>query len=319
MLIGTNAKSDAKGISKRIHYGFMEKLGAKNIFKTYGPNEVDPITSPLGYDPHHRFSYLLRYFTPDVVLLYSKFCTESWLPMGFATATVPKICIEVDYWNMSKRVKQWYKKQHFNFIIQRGYYKKSIMKAVWLPFSASEEFKSIADIKMVRRKTPLAFVGRGGNFNVGSHYYPIRRAAIKKLTLNNLIDNRGVVNHNGYPRALGTSRIYLSDTGRVKSPPAKTFEIMAAGGVLFTTPFLGVGNLFPEGKKVCEYYHPDCHDVVEKARALRKKSDGELQEIADNATSAIHSMHMDSHRLEELQEILEVYLNEGRVVKRWGI
>jgi hypothetical protein len=234
------------------------------------------------------------------------------MPPGFVDfKRIPKICIEVDYWNV--RHKLWYKRNNFDFIIQRGYYSSSIIPSVWLPFSCSDDIIQ-QRIPLEDKINKMAFVGRGFEPNRKTKYYPFRRRAIKSLTDKKLIEVIGTVGHGKYPRMISKYLFYLSDTGRMKSPPAKTFEIMGSGSVLFTTQFHGEKRLF-DNKEVCFFY--SIADVKKRAKMLMKLSQDKIAEIISNATESIDSTHLDCHRLEELEYITSTYIKTKRIPRKW--
>ncbi len=317
LLIGAQF-GDAKKLSRRIHYDFICKLKDHCEFHTYGPGEDDPILSPLSFNSGRLFSKVLKYYTPDVVIVYSIFCAYRWLPGDFKDSSVPKICIEVDYWNVVRKWRSWYKDNHFTFIIQRGYYNRSPIRSVWLPFCANEEFIISSRRSIGRRKQRIAFVGRGGDISKDGYYYPIRREAIRKLHEHKLVENIGVVGHDDYPNSLSRYFCYLCDSGRFDSPPAKTFEIMAAGGLLFTTPFSGYKRLFDK-EKTCFFYDRDLVDVVDRARMVYKMPIEQVEEIVERGKKHIYEKHTDTHRIEDLLEILSTYITQGNLIKKWGI
>jgi len=319
LLLGANPAGDMKGISRRIHYDFLLKLKNNNIVHTYGPWEKDPLLSPLKYDKSIRFGRILRYYTPDVVIIYSMFCTHSWLPLEFDTSSIPRICIEVDYWNVTRRARNWYKKYNFNLLIQRGSYTRSVINSVWLPFSASEDFLPSNKKKIKDRLREISFIGRGGgSLGKKGYYYPIRREALRRLLEDKLVNIIGRVSPEVYPSFLSKYFCYFCDSGRFDSAPAKTFEIMASGAALFTTPFRKYRKLF-NGKKVCFFYDKDLVDVKDKARELLNLSNDEIQEIVNTGVEEIKRQHLDSHRVEDLQEVLHSYLRQGNIVQKWGI
>lgn len=313
ILFSCRKGGDSKGISRRIHYDFL--LKTSQIFDNvhlYGPSEPVTDLSPLKFSSSRDYKKLLNYFEPDVVLVFSYFSCAKWMPIGFCdNKRVPKICIEVDYWNIAD--KKWYVRNNFDFIIQRGYYKKSVIESVWLPFSCSENL--LNDVPITKRKKRIAFVGRGFKSS-GTHYYPIRKKVISKLKREGLIEVLGTVGHKNYPEALQKHYCYLSETGRVKSPPAKTFEIIGSGALLMTTQFRGQEDLF--GKDPCFALYTSS-GVVKTAKQIYKTDNGRIQRIVDRGVECIKQKHLDAHRLEELEYLLSVYLKEKRIVRKWRV
>ena len=83
--------------------------------------------------------------------------------------------------------------------------------------------------------------------------------------------------------------------------PAKSFEIMASGSVLFTNRFQGIGELFPEDC-YCSYEN-DMSDVEQKARMILSDTDY-VKETVKKAKSCIISKH--SHKIRSLQLMKEL-------------
>jgi len=100
-------------------------------------------------------------------------------------------------------------------------------------------------------------------------------------------------------------------------PPIKTFEIMASGTTLLTTPFLHHEKLF--GNKKCFFtYNPDCSDVAKVAKYVQQNKD-EAKTVATTALTIVRNNHLFEHRAEELFLILSSLLVGNTIPKKWGI
>jgi len=317
-----NPNGDMNTISKRIHYDFINKLRSKEVeLSIYGPGVLASVCSPVLYDPKLTMSQLKRVFKPDAILLYSTRNINRWVPPGFGEATIPKIMIECDWWNVLDSHKLWMKKNHIGLLIQRGNVGEIVVHkipCVWLPFSASEEhFVDAQSIPLSKRKRLIAFVGRGG-MGRSDFSYINRRAIIHQLSCEGLVKCKGKVGHEEYSKWMRRFFCYITDCGRLDSPPAKVFEIMASGALLFTTPFNGKAQLFGE-KEVCVFYEKDRSNLISQARKILNVKIDNLQKIADAGAKAVNEAHLDSHRIKELYDIIFNFLDSGTVVKKWGV
>ena len=314
-------KNDSSGLSRRIHYGFVTQLNKLRDVKllVYGPGQEKPTAlSPIPYNKAHSFSYLRKYLKPNIVLLYTLGNVMGWIPRDFKDAQIPKVMVECDWWYVTK--KQWYEENHINLIIQRGRVDTNLSEvpSTWLPFSASEEFAKHQQTSLRRRARSIGFVGRGAEESLRyGNVYQNRFKALQLLQQQKLVTVRGVVGHEKYPDELGFFRCCFSDCGRLHSPPAKTFEIMASGTLLLTDHFKGYKRLFGD-KVVCKFYNRNRKDLVETARNITNGNTRELQVIVDTAVEEINNKHLDKHRIVELASILKGCLN-NTVVKKWGI
>ena len=88
--------------------------------------------------------------------------------------------------------------------------------------------------------------------------------------------------------------------------PAKCFEIMASGSVLFTNKFDGIEKLFPDNAYVL--YDNKFIDVVEKANLILNDI-SYRENIIKNAIKCIHEKHSHFYRMKQLFEHLESVVN----------
>jgi len=320
-------KNDSSGLSRRIHYGFVTKLNRlKDVeLVIYGPGQrTASALTPIPFDGKLRsklpFSYLKRKLKPDVVLLYTQGNVAHWIPSDFKDSQVPKVMVECDWWYITK--KNWYKEHNIDLMIQRGSVDTAIMKmpSVWLPFSAAEEdFAHYQEVPIKDRQKIIGFVGRGAGAKMkNASVYQSRYKALQLLRQQKLVEVKGQVGHEEYPSSLFRFMCCFSDCGRLHSPPAKTFEIMASGSLLLTDNFIGYERLFGD-KEVCKFWNRDRKDLVKVARSIVNGDTDELQAIVDNAVAEVNRKHLDKHRIVEFAGILKSYLKDNTVVKRWGI
>jgi len=315
IIFNSGKRGDAKRLSKRIHYDFL--LQFNKIFDNvyfYGRCENGLPHTPFLFSYGRKIRFLEKELSLDVIFVFSYFCGKGSLPVGFSSSKTLKICIEVDYWNV--RDKEWYKYNNFDFIMQRGYYRKSVIDSVWVPFSCADVFLQYQTKNIKSRIRKIGFAGRGHKYQTHGLYYPIRKEVLKKLDKENLISIFGVVGHKNYPIKIGKHFCMLSDTGRVKSPPAKTFEIMGAGALLFTSPFHGAEDLFGK-EKFCHYYMPA--NPVRFAKEVYAMSDNQIEDIIGTAKEVIKEKHLDNHRLQEIYDIVHEYEKTKRIIRKWQV
>ena len=324
-------KNDSSGLARRIHYGFISKLNDfKNVeLVVYGPGQDMPSKLVrIGYNKTTTFSYLVKRLRPDVVLLYTIGNVKKWLPRDFIDSKLPKIMIECDWWYVLQREMPWYKEWGIDFIIHRGAVTDSppTIPSTWLPFSMNEDdFTEYQKIPLRRREKSIGFVGRGAGSRMRyASVYQNRFKCIEALKKNGLLKIEGKIGHKKYPESIAKYFCCLSDCGRLHSPPAKTFEIMGSGTLLFTDPFKGSQSLFGDTllNQVCEYYKTDRSNVVERAKEITNKIQRDTeyyQAIVDNGVKIVNEKHLDRHRITELKYIIERYLESGKVERLWAV
>lgn len=317
-------RNDSNGRSRRIHYDFVTQLNKLRDVELviYGPGqgEINELV-PIKYHRKISMSFLKRMINPDVVLLYTIGNVLGWMPSGFKDSQIPKVMVECDWWQVGKKQRVWYKENNINFIIQRGSVNTNLnkMPSTWLPFSASDEFVKYQQIPLRKRDEVIGFVGRGGGEKVKyASVYQNRYKALQLLKQQKLVLIRGEVGHDKYPNEVGSFRCCFSDCGRLHSPPAKTFEIMASGTLLLTDSFNGYENLFGD-KEICKFYNRNRTGLVDTARSIVNGKVDELQVIVDAAVAEINKKHLDKHRIVELEHIIRHYLKTSTVEKLWGM
>ena len=306
--------------ARRIHMDFIHKLRYHVDFKVYGPGEYGRIADkeicPLKYKSSRTAPMLEHAFNPDVVLVYARGTVKSWLPKNFSKIKAKRVIIEVDYWAEADTVWPWYK-NNFDLMIQRGYYRKSCMNAVWLPFSASgEDFIPFQNAEKTGDK--VCFIGQskiGLNNTSTTFYYKFRTRALRKLLSYGSVDNRGTVGHEKYSEVLGSYKYIFTDAAGVRhSPVAKVFEIMASGGLLLCNEIHAWQKLFGKDRPyVC--YNDSLRDLVPQALRML---DGQYDNLIPKSKEVVMESHLDRHRIVELVEIMEAVVRERKIPRKWG-
>jgi hypothetical protein len=287
----------------------------------YGPKENESEISPVLFDNKLSFVDVVRIFNPDIVLLPEKaivnYFFERYGSLN-ATKDIPKISIEVDYYNILNDI-TWYQQHGINFIVNRGAYSDSDynLPHVWLPWSAHDMFYTDETSDYLdNRIDKIAFVG-GGRYS-RNKYYKTRQKAIRMLEERDLIDDYGSTPPLVYKELLSKYITVLGcNFAGLRHVAAKTFEIMASGALLLTTEFGYEDVLF--GNKYCFLkYKEDCSNLLELIRIYCSDRVA-IKHITKNALTIINNKHLHKHRIVELYNIL-VALNSGKEVpKKWGI
>jgi len=284
--------------------------------RAYGPNlhqnYSDIIVCP--YDEKLTFKDLKEIYKFDVIILNTKsraFSNYSphtgvaegcWLPKGLFEFECPKVVIEEDY--HYEKNDNWYIENGFELVIQRHYNNYLIQKrrekinTTWLPFSVNVDiFKPNPNI---RKRNVIAFAG-----NNPISVYPNRYHATRLLEHTHLINNFGSkLRGKAYIECLQQYVAHLSCSSIYNITPAKMFEIMACGSVLFTNDNdnYGLKYLFDNNSFVT--YKEDYSNVASRAKYLLNNPEFTAK-IANNGLKEIHAKHTDEIRTEQLLHILE--------------
>lgn len=292
----------------------MAKYGAN--LRAYGPGLQDLYSDMLvcAYDKNLTISDIYKEFPFDAIIC----CTKSrmfeyynphkdeakgcWLPDGINTFDCVKVMLEEDYHYEKSDI--WYSQFGFDLILQRhyaNYVKQKKLGAVntgWLPFSVNEEvFKPNSELQRINK---IAFAG---NFN--STIYPHRYVCKEELKKENLLhDYAARAKENLYIECLQKYVSHLSCSSIYNVTPAKMFEIMASGSLLFTneSDAYGLDKLFPKNCYVT--YKEDYSDLVEKAQGILR-SRIVTTGMAELGRKTVLEKHTDKVRIVELLNILE--------------
>jgi len=285
--------------------------------QAYGPNcyEGYPDITVQPYHESLKLRDLHRQFPFQIVIL----CTKSrafdrylppiylenlnkdeqrgkcWLPEDFADFPCPKVVLEEDYhYELND---DWYAENDIKVIFQRHWAsanRTGKVRNVWLPFSVdTDTFKPdpATDMKRIKK---ICFNGSESKVYC---YRNTVRALLRKTGWLDDFENKK--RERNYLRCLQTYVAHLSCSSIYDITPAKMFEIMASGSVLWTNECnrYGINDLFPPDA-YCTY-REDYLDVEEKAQQLI--SDESLrQRITTVARDCILSRHTHKIRINEL-------------------
>jgi len=242
---------------------------------------------------------------------------------------IPKVLLLNEYISLKEKVRQNVKKM-------AGFFDLSITRvrpntrdygipAIWLPFSASDEFYTEwSSDYLDKRNKRIVYRGT----TRGQYPYMVRRNAISILEESGLLAGAKVSKRNkkkysvrihNYPRDLklyvGGLSCAWSDWGET---PLKTFEIMASGTCLLTQQFNSIvrRELFDNRDDIYVTYKDDCKDIIKKAEGILYNMD-KTKEITKNALDLINKNHLDKHRMKELYDILEALVKGKEIPRRW--
>ena len=325
-LYGSNAKFDK--INHWYHTNFAKVLGQQPnvnlIMYGYKMNELHPGMSPIPYNQDKKGIDIKKEFDFDVIIMdnknrfaYSQTYKERkakvprvfWLKPEFFDGldNIPKVFLEGDYhlhFRMNRpEEKGWYKKRKVDLLLVRHlsalkYHKDKSIDIQWFPCSVNTNiFKPNPEIQ---RKNKLCLIA-----GYGTNYYNYRNTAGKILKKENLIDiyNKRFLGIE-YPKNLQSYICHISGSSIREITPAKMFEIMASGSVLFTDEGdeYGLKELFPDGSYVT-YNKLTYEDVIEKGKKII--DDARFRNnITTKALQCIQEKHTHEVRAQELLKII---------------
>jgi len=325
VLVLTNWKRDY--MSHRQNIGTLERLSKYCNINIYSNEEIEPYI--LGISSRHPIidNYLyeiIEKHNPDIVICYGA--------MGFIDIGTPfkhisrcKICIEPDYHNFFGKEK-WYRDNGFNYMFLRNGNNtdKIGIPSVWWPWSADEnEFFT----RNEPRRNIIGFAGSSVH-----ELYRIRRNARDMLFAHHLLEDKkktimasecadgmwkGKWTDQGKYQEYLRSVVAILTSTENRGPFAKTFEAMASGTAVLSSPIINKELLF--GNKKCYFeYKPDCSDIVKVARDILNNPKW-VQEVTTNAKEEFLKKHTTEKRVKELYDNL-IRIEEAREPERkWGI
>lgn len=244
------------------------------------------------------FEDYLPPINPDRMEPYSIGC---WLPKDFDEYKCPKIVIEEDYhWETDD---DWYVDRGINLILQR-HYSQSLrdgkVKKLWFPFSVDTS---------VFCSNPLIVARERRICNMGGYTWCyIYRNRVKEIlkSANLCVDFSNHHREERYIKSLQSYVAYISCSANVNHTPAKMFEIMSSGGILFTNRSpedkYGLKKLFPDESYVT--YEEDFSDVLSKARRIINDKEW-ADMIAKKGMEYVQEHHNHKVRIRQLLKILE--------------
>lgn len=290
--------------------------------KCYGPNLhiSNPKLCVESYDANTTLEQIYNKFPFDIIVI----CTKSrmffnylptyamgntrgeiaegeWLPKDFVSFQKGRrVVFEEDY--HYEKDNAWYRDRGISLVLQRHYcnvpFGNSMgqgVKHVFFPFSIDP--KTFYD-RGYPRTNVMQYVG-----SLNSQYYIDRKKAIEILSGENLINSERHVDGD-YIENLNRFTCHLSGQSTYHILPAKIFEIVACGSVLFTNASVksGIDKVFSEGSYVM--WKDDFSDIVEKARFIM--NDREAQKaIVHRAKLEIMMRHTHKIRTKEFLEIMK--------------
>ncbi len=228
--------------------------------------------------------------------------SPTWMPKDFNKYNCPKVVIEEDYhWETDD---DWYAEVGIDLIIQRHLsqsLRKGKVKSVWLPFSVDTSVFAPNE-NIVERDKRICYMG-------GDSDCYIYRKRVKiilmysNLGLNFMIDFSNRHQEERYIKTLQNFRAFLSGSSTVNHTPAKMFEIMSSGGLLWTNKSdkYGLKQLFPDDTYVT--YNEDFSDVIEKAGKIVRDKDW-AEAIAQKGMEYVQANHNHEVRIKQLMDIL---------------
>jgi len=309
-----------------LHMGFAESLkiysGAQ--VKCYGHrlHEVYPEFVVMPWKETITMKDIKKEFDFDIVILNTKSRmftayippikpgnlphshSPTWMPKDFNEYNCPKVVIEEDYhWETDD---DWYAKVNIDLIIQRHLsqtLRKGKVKSIWLPFSVDTSiFKPNENI--IERDPRICYMG-------GDSVCYIYRKRVKtilmysNLGLNFMVDFHNRHRDERYVKTLQNFRAFLSGSSTVNHTPAKMFEIMSSGGLLWTNnnklDKYGLRQLFPDDIYIT--YEEDFSDVVEKSGKIVLNKDW-AETIARKGMEYVRANHNHQVRIKQLMDIL---------------
>lgn len=278
------------------------------ISMNYSSPEKKGRIEPLSYNENITAIDLYKTFKPDLILMSFKEELDYWLPKDLYKLDVPKIIIEADY-QMHIDADDWYKK-NVDLMVMMSYFDKTPVESIWWPFSVRNDVVERLDINR-KRKEKIFFMG-----SLGVDWYSIRKNALERLLATKLA---AYYNHR-VPLDVYISKMceytgMLTCSSTFHTPLAKMFEGMLTKTAVLTNWFKGAGFLFDYNKCFFEY-KDDCSDVVTVAKELLYNSN--LREHYVNiAYDIVKNNHTASHRIAELYNIITVFVNNGKIIRKW--
>ena len=232
-----------------------------------------------------------------------------WLKPEFFDSldNIPKVFLEGDYHLHFKMAlpeeKNWYQDMKVDLLLVRhltalGYHQDKSMPIQWFPCSVNTDIFKPNPI--IQRKNKICLIS-----GYGLGYYSYRNTAGKILEKEHLIDIYGkrFIGQN-YITNLQSYICHLSGSSIRAITPAKMFEIMACGSVLFTDAGeeYGLKELFPDDSYVT-YDKVEYSDVIEKGKKIINEPEFR-NDMTTKALQCIKEKHSHEVRGRELIEII---------------
>jgi len=286
----------------------------------YGPklHEGYADLTPIPYIENLTLSNIRSRFNFDVIICntksrqFNRYSPKLWnegkkffcyLPRDFKDFNCPKVMIEEDYHYELNDV--WYKKMGFGLLLQRHWssaQRKGTVKTFWHPFSVDiDTFKPGSETRLNKiclagHRTHEIYVYRK---MVSDHlkdkpYFDLFSETTRKINEN-------------YVNVLKRYVCYVSGSSVYNITPAKMFEIMSSGGLLFTNSYIGYGleELFPED--CYETYSNDGLNIVQQATRIVDEQP-RTKAMAERGMKYVREHHNHTVRTEELLGLMRTHL-----------
>jgi hypothetical protein len=305
----------------------------------YKMEELHPDIAKIKFDSNKTGLDVKKEFDFDIIIMdnknrfaYSQTLAERkakklrtfWLTPEFFKGldNVPKIFLEGDYhlhFHAHPEEIDWYKDRKIDLLLVRhlsalDYHKDTSIPIQWFPCSVDDNiFKPNPDIQ---RKNKICLIS-----GYGTNYYLYRNTAGKILQeQNNMIDvyNKRFLGKE-YIKNLQSYICHLSGSSIRAITPAKMFEIMSSGSVLFTDEGdeYGLKELFPDNSYVT-YNKKDFSDVIEKGKKILNEP-AYRKELTEKALLCIKQKHTHIIRAQELLTLISKQFNISYIVPKENI
>lgn len=299
----------------------IRKFNPEHEIIAYGERvqEGYPDLAPIKYDRQKTLKQIHEQFAFDVVIVNTKSrCFDFYsparypyteetrrgcnLPPDFAEYPTKRVMIEEDFHYETSA--DWYKEMNFCKVFQRHYQNMIRFLTMdpgiscdWLPMSVDETIFNYEPSR--QRINRIAFAGSAVH-----EIYKERKAVIDILSPLKMLDNfESQKKEWDYVQCLQEYTSHLCGSSIYDITPAKIFEIMASGSILFTNESkdYGIQYLFEPNTYVT--YKEDYSNVIEKAKFILDNPEM-MKNIARNARTQILAFHTDQIRSKRLIEIL---------------
>lgn len=240
---------------------------------------------------------------------------DCWLPSDFNEFDVPKVCLDED--SHYETNNNWFKEAGVSLVLQRHYSNvrrfydigNQGIKCLWLPMSVDPDiFKPDPDIVRIPKLCMAS--------SVSHEIYVWRKKLVDTLVPKGLMESQAEQRKVGmdYVQCLKSYVGHGNCSSIFDITPAKIFEIMSSGSVLFTdnTNKYGLSHLFP--KEAYVTYERDCSDMVEKAQLIINNDDLRKR-VTEAGRKCILERHTHSIRINEMVDIFNKEFFSKRVTE----
>ena len=310
-----------------LHWKFAKAIKPYADIFFYAPfiHEKEPSFTPIPYEKNLLLEDIVSELKIDCVIMdtkggaYHNYLPDLlyhdkhsgsifWLPKDFKTCKVKKICIEEDF--QYETSYDWHENLGFELILQHHYVHVSkiptSIPVKYFPFSVDS---TVFFDRGNPRNEKVGFAGtqKAGNAMQGGSVYLPRETAYDKLFSQGFLADISTpagqrIEGQNYVDYLQKNIAYLSCGSVYNLTPAKMFEIMASGGVLFTNKTIGLEELFPEGSY--ETYDKTCSDLIDKVKNIIDNKEYREQ-MVKKAKECISNCHTYEIRIKELLNHIE--------------